>query len=127
MGLLSKLMGRDGPSRSSAPRVRPALRDPVRVHIVGPNSLDILNARDISVSGLSVYVSHRFEGCDIASEVELVITLPSVRAFKARGIVRHHTSQGDASPFFGVEFTEIQASHSELIASYVSERTAAGA
>ena len=123
MGLFSKLLrSSESPSGQRSRRVRPDRRDPVRVHIVGPNSLDILNARDISETGLSVYVPHRFEGCDIESEVELVITLPAERAFKARGVVRHHTQDDDRSAFFGVQSTQIDEGPSRLIRSYVTAR-----
>lgn len=117
MGLLSR-------SRARSIRVQPEPSEPVGVHIVGPNSIDILRARDISESGLGVQVPHRFEGCDIHAEVELVITLPQHKAFVAKGVVRHRT-ESDDSPSFGVEFTDISKRHRKLLRSYVSDRLAA--
>jgi c-di-GMP-binding flagellar brake protein YcgR len=115
----------DEESRSHV-RVRPASGEPVAVHIVGRESLDILRARDISESGLGVYVPHRFEGCDIDSEVALVITLPGQRTFMARGQVKHH-AEGTTSNFFGVQFTRISAPHRAKIRAYVKHRCAESA
>ncbi len=107
-------------------RVRPAKNEPVGVHIVGRTSLDILRARDVSETGLGIYVPHRFEGCDIESEVQLVVTLPGERTFLARGIVKHRTLEEGTSPFFGVVFTEIAARHRDRIRAYVRRRLLAG-
>ena len=91
------------------------------MQIVGANSLDILKARDISTTGLSIYVPHRFEGCDIDSEVQLVITLPHQKTFLARGTIRHLTRKDEPSEYFGVEFTDIAAEHQAQLLSYLQD------
>ena len=102
-----------------APRYRPRPEHPVQVQINGRNSLDVLNARDVSVSGIGVFVAHGFEGCDIDSEVELVITLPSQRPFLAHGRVRHETHHEPAR-FFGVQFTQLAPDHADRIRAYLA-------
>ena len=107
-------------SDRDATRYLPLGSRPVEVHILGRNSLDILTARDISMTGLGVYVPHRFVGCGIDSEVELVITLPGQRTFVAKGQVKHQTGSPDGPPFFGVQFTSLKPEHRERIRAYLT-------
>ena len=86
---------------------------------MGGNSIDILHARDISATGLGVFVPHGFEGCIIHEEVELVITLPETRTFMARGIIRHVTQRDHPEQYFGVEFTSIEQRHRSQVIAYV--------
>lgn len=86
---------------------------------MSPDSLDILPAHDISETGLAVIVPHRFEGCDLDSSVELVLTLPGRRPFQARGKIRHITEEGGPAERFGVEFTEIRSRHRVWIRAFV--------
>ena len=105
-------------------RVRPLRSAPVEVQIMGRRSLDVLHVRDISATGLGVYVAHRFEGCDIDAEVDLVLTLPGSRPFLTRGVIRHNTrGEGDASGYFGVEFSLLQRGQRALIEAYVVTRS----
>jgi c-di-GMP-binding flagellar brake protein YcgR len=90
---------------------------PVRVDIMGRGFLDVLSARDISVGGLGISVPHGFEGCDIDSEVELIVTLGRTRPFKTRGAIRHHGQAGQR--LFGVEFTALSAEQQQAIEAYI--------
>ena len=94
---------------------------------MGSNSLDILRARDISLTGLGVYVSHGFEGCDVNSEVELVITLPRTRTFVCKGVIRHVSSEGEPGQYFGVEFTRVTDGNRAKIREYITRAADAGA
>lgn len=102
-------------------RVRPPKDRPVEVQIMGANSLDILHARDLSPSGVGVYVPHGFDGCDIDEEVELVITLPRTRTFMAKGVIRHVTRRDEPEAYFGVQFTQISAQHRAQITAFMGE------
>ena len=106
------------PTRSET-RVSPSAGAPVEVQIMGPGRLDVLNARNVSQTGIGVYVPHGFVGCDLEAEVELVITLPSERSFLARGLIKHHTDGGSEGHHFGLVFTEISQEHRAVIRSYV--------
>ncbi len=103
-------------------RVRPRADQPVVVHVVGRQSIDIFAARDVSQTGLGLFVAHGFEGCDLEAGVELVVTLPGERAFSARGQVMHRTIAGDDSLFFGVHFTALADDHRARIERYVERR-----
>ena len=106
-------------SRRPAMRVRPTATHRVEVQIMGSNSLDVLHARDISVTGLGVYVPHGFEGCDIDAEVDLVITLPQSRAFLAKGVIRHVTEGDSDKGHFGVEFTQLSPGDQAQLERYI--------
>ena len=86
---------------------------------MGTGSLDVLNARDVSQSGIGVYVPHGFASCDLDGEVELVITLPHERTFLARGTIMHQSDKGNGERHFGLHFTEMSSEHRALIRNYV--------
>jgi hypothetical protein len=100
-------------------RVHPLPDAPVEVQIMLPGSLDIVHARDVSVTGLGVYVPHGFVGCDLESEVELVVTLPGERSFMARGVIRHVTTRDEPARYFGVEFRGLAERNRICLAGYV--------
>lgn len=104
-------------------RVLPLPKEPVEVQIMGLGTLDVLHARNVSRSGLGVYVHHRFEGLDLAMPVELVVTLPGGRPFLAVGVIRHVTEDGaiDAG-HFGLEFTALADSARQALSEYVDRR-----
>lgn len=102
-------------------RIKPPSSFPIEVQIMGTDSLDVLKANDISVSGVGVRVPHRFEGCNIHSEVELVITLPNCRPFLARGIIRHMTAVYRPNDLFGIEFTHISEVNLNHLRTYIDE------
>jgi hypothetical protein len=103
-------------------RARPHPRYPVEVQIMSGNFLDIFEARDISTSGAAIFVPYRFEGCELTSPVDLVITLPKGEAFKAKGRIVHFT-QTDLA-FFGVEFEGLPQERLLEIERYVERRLA---
>ena len=88
---------------------------------MGRSSIDVLRARDISATGIGVHVGHGFEGCGVDAGVELVIKLPGVRAFMARGVIRHMNTGGGPAGYFGVEFRDVSASQRASIEAYVSQ------
>lgn len=102
-------------------RIRPPSSYPIEVQIMGSDSLDVLKANDISISGVGVRVPHRFEGCDINAEVQLVITLPNCRPFLARGIIRHITAVYRPNDLFGIEFTQISDVNINHLRTYIDE------
>ena len=112
--------------RRANERVTPDPDQPIRVQIVGEGFMDEVLARDIGIGGLSVTVSHGFEGCNIGAPVELVVTMGRARPFLAHGRIRHHSLLGEG-PHFGVEFTRIRPEDRQRIARYVAMRLALGA
>lgn len=105
-----------------AERVEPLRVAPVEVQIMGRDSLDVLRARNISATGLGIYVPHGFAGFDLAEEVELVVTLPSKRPFLARGIIKHLTETGSAARHFGLQFTRLEKRDRDALTRYVRSR-----
>jgi PilZ domain-containing protein len=91
---------------------------PIRVDIMGNGFLDVLHARDISRGGLGIRVPHGFEGCDIDSKVELIITLGRARPFKAKGVIRHY-SKTVKDHVFGLEFIALAPEQLEAVEAYI--------
>lgn len=104
-----------------APRAKPDAQAPVQVQIMGDHSLDIVFARDISETGVGIFVPHSFEGCGIDGEVDLLIALPGVRPFLAKGRVRHLSKTKDGRDHFGVRFVEIADAHRDAISDYIDD------
>ena len=98
----------------------PARNEPVYIQIMGDGFLDMFAARDISATGVSIVVPHRFEDCNLDDEVELIITLPGQRPFMARGQIVHRTKTNEA--FFGVQFSGLRSRYRDLISAYVRSR-----
>lgn len=92
----------------------------VEVHIMGAGSLNILRARDISLSGVGIRAPHGFSAADLETEVDLVITLPGIRSFQARGIIRHRNDDASGH-FFGVELTDVKAANREAVRRFVEQ------
>jgi c-di-GMP-binding flagellar brake protein YcgR len=85
---------------------------------MGRGFLDVLSARDISIGGLGISVPHGFAGCDIDSDVDLIVTLGRTRPFKARGAIRHHGRPG-SEHVFGVEFSGLSPEQQQAIEAYI--------
>jgi len=106
----------------SATRVCPEPDEPIEIQLMSQGFLDIFDARDISATGIGIFVPYRFEGCKLRSPVDLVITLPAEEPFLAKGRIIHRTKV--AREFFGVEFVDLPPSHIAKIVSYVERRFA---
>lgn len=105
-------------------RVIPDPLNPVIIDLVGENFIDVLKAKDIGEGGLSVYVPYQFAGCVIDREIELIITLPDVRSFKARGKIRH---KGEKQGFyFGIAFKHIDEDNLKTLKEYIKVRADQG-
>ena len=100
-------------------RIEPAASAPVQVQLMGKRSLDIVNARNISMTGIGVWVPHGFEPEAIGAEMELVVTLPGQRPYLAKGILRHF--QDLPKSFFGVEFSDLPEPLRGHLESYIRE------
>jgi hypothetical protein len=92
---------------------------------MGSGFIDVFNARDLSNGGLSLIVPHRFEGCNLAGEVEVLLKLPGLKPFVVRGLVRHTQDDTDGTAF-GIEFTRLDATAKSRINAYVDELAALG-
>lgn len=101
-------------------RVTTTSSDPVEVQIMGHGFLDFFTVRDISGGGMGILVPHRFQGCNLKHEVELLISLPAERPFLAKGVIIHREEVG--KDFFGISFTELRRSDRMRIDQYVARR-----
>src|SRR3989441_9599044 len=100
-----------------AARVCPTPDEPIEIQVMSESFLDIFEARDISTTGIGIFVPYRFEGCDLKSPVDLVITLPKSDPFRAKGRIVYRSNT--VREFFGVEFIDLTDEHRREIAHYV--------
>ena len=90
-----------------AERVKPLEAEPVEVQVMSIGSIDILRAFDISLKGIGIRSPQKYEIDQKEERVDLIITLPGAKPFKASGIVRHITNRPNKDLCFGIEFTNI--------------------
>ncbi len=107
------------PTRTDV-RVVPGRGAPVEIQVIADKSLDVLNARNVSETGMGVYVPHGFEGFDLEEEVDFVITLPRELSFLTRGVIKHRTDGGREGRHFGLHFTQISREHRNKLRRYVA-------
>ncbi|EPG65723.1 type IV pilus assembly protein PilZ [Leptospira wolffii serovar Khorat str. Khorat-H2] len=86
---------------------------------MGNGFLEILLAQDVSQGGMAVRVPHKFSGYDIHSSVELVVSLPGYKPFKAMGLIKHLSASKEAEGIFGLQFTQVDAKGKQFLGDYV--------
>ncbi|PJZ27488.1 pilus assembly protein PilZ [Leptospira hartskeerlii] len=104
-------------------RVVPFPKQPVQLQLMGNGFLDILIAQDVSEGGIAVRVPHKFDGCDIHSSVEIVVSLPGYKPFKALGKIKHLSASKEAQGLFGLQFTQIDVKGKGFLLDYVKKLT----
>ncbi len=103
-------------------RVTPREDEPITVRLLGKRLTEILWARDISVGGMAVLIHHDVDQKTLTNEIEILVGLPGVAAFKTRAQVRYIST----STMFGVQFTALQPKDVATIEAYVAKRVAEG-
>jgi c-di-GMP-binding flagellar brake protein YcgR len=102
-------------------RVRPTRSQPIKVQVMGPRFLDALEARNISRSGVALWMPDAIPGCELDAVVRLLVTLPGERPFIVNGEVRHRTERVDHEEC-GVEFIQMADHHRALVEAYIAGR-----
>ena len=82
-------------------------------------SLDIFAARDISSTGVGIYLDQISTSCAVNEILEMILTLPGTRPFRARSRVRHVSQNEEGPDYFGVEFLELTPRGRAAIDDYV--------
>lgn len=99
-------------------RVRPYANRPVEVQIMGPGFLEIVQATDISVGGVGVYIPHGIDPSAVGKNVEIILTLPACRPAHIRGNICHSDGVSDLC-HIGVEFLRLPANVEKALRRYV--------
>lgn len=106
-------------------RVRPHPGRPVQIQIIGADFLDVLVPVDVSEGGVGLRVPpDRFKGCTINGVLDIIVKLPGVRAFSAKGRIKHIRNDAGGHGVFGAEFVDLRIEHRTLLQTYVKERLA---
>jgi len=95
--------------------------DQVKVDIVGKNFVDIINAKDISMGGVAVYMPHFIIGCKIGEVVDCVITLPGEKIVITQGRIKHMGEDKDF--FFGIEFVQMDHESKRNLSTFCESHT----
>jgi len=98
-------------------RFLPKPADPVFVDIVGKGFYERCKARDVSSNGIGIFVRHDFKDVDLNHEVDLHITLPGHKPFKAIGQIRHRGLGTDH--YFGVSLISVDSLGRSLLDDYL--------
>ncbi len=109
-------------SQPSAPRAFPAHNQPVTVQFIGQNSGAAMPVRDISETGVSIFVSAGFMYASVHEEQQFVIKLPNRPSFLVTGFVRHYRTRTDGKEHIGIEFKKISAKYQSFIRDFVNTR-----
>ncbi len=110
----------NGEEQRRHPRVIPMSHEPVEVQLMGGSFLEVVTALDISIGGVCIDVAHGFSQPEMSEQVQLILTLPGKKSFKAKGAIRHLTV-ADGSGRFGVEFIDLDPVHRKVIEDYVEQ------
>ncbi len=120
-----------GPQQNAL-RAFPAHDQPVTVQFIGQNSGATMPVRDISETGISVFVSAGFMYASVHEEQQFVIKLPNRPSFLVTGFVRHYRTRTDGKEHLGIEFKKVSAKYKAFMRDYVNtcieseEKDAAG-
>ncbi len=120
-GYVMKFVDAVGKRRRRFVRVAPEPNAPIEVQIMGPEFLEIRNAKDVSEGGLAIVVPHGFAGYDLEAELEVLVHLPGETTFSARARVRHSRESGDRR-VFGVAFIDLADSARATLRRYIERR-----
>jgi hypothetical protein len=110
------------PADQSAPRAMPNEKEKVTAQFIGQNSGEVLDVRDISTSGVAVFVGAGFMYNNVQSEQQFVIKLPSSPSFLVTGFVKHYRTKTDGREHLGIEFRKISDKYKMVIRDYVNTR-----
>ncbi|MBF0363817.1 MAG: response regulator [Oligoflexia bacterium] len=106
--------------RSSGVRVTPDYSEPIRVDIIKDEQVDIVRAKDISLNGISLYVSAIDSTNIINTTLECIISLPRKKPFKVTATLKHIGSNDQY--YLGLEFKKISEDAKEEIRKYIFKR-----
>ncbi len=110
------------PANQSAPRAMPKEAEKVTAQFIGQNSGEVLDVRDISTSGIAVFVGAGFMYNNVQNEQQFVIKLPARPSFLVTGFVKHYRTKTDGREHLGIEFRKISDKYKMVIRDYVNTR-----
>ena len=101
-------------------RVVPEPGRPIEVQIMGPGYLEIVDATNIAVAGVGVFIPHWVASEYVDTPVEIILTLPRCRPVHLRGIIRHYDDEIDPARL-GIEFVRLPPKVRDLLERYVAQ------
>ena len=97
--------------------------EPIRVDVSGKNFVDIVPAKDISMSGVGIQIPGYFEGREIEGDVALSITIPHPMKHKisTSGKIVHK-----GNSYFGATFMNIDDKDQAKLQDYITKQVRQG-
>ncbi|HLE11067.1 MAG: hypothetical protein A2504_01785 [Bdellovibrionales bacterium RIFOXYD12_FULL_39_22] len=104
-------------------RVSPDAMNPILVDIIGGNVYDTVNAKDISLGGVSVTLFNEYKVWKMNKYVDISIKLPGEKSFALKGQVRNKSPQNrDRSFTIGILFLGIDEEARIKLRRYINSR-----
>ena len=85
---------------------------------MGPGFLEIVEATNISVGGVGVFIPHGIDRGSLNVKVEVILTLPAGKPVHLRGSIVHTRDEDDLC-HIGVRFLRLPASAEKAIRRFV--------
>jgi len=102
-------------------RVQPWEAEPVEVHLMGSELLDVLEAKDISLGGIGILAPNHFRSWEMNETIQILVALPGDLAdFMARGKIRQIGKKSKEEGVYGVQFTAIGPKGKQDLQIYVN-------
>ncbi|MEN9580295.1 MAG: hypothetical protein RJA70_3304 [Pseudomonadota bacterium] len=105
--------------RRKAERVATDPRHPVEVQVMGNGFLEVVNAVNISILGVGIFLNHGLDDTHLGKHVEIVLTLPGCKAMFLRGLVRYLDGYEDKR-YLGLEFSRLPPAAEAQLQRYIS-------
>ncbi len=106
-------------------RVEPELMKPILVDVLGGSSYDTVNAKDISLGGVSIILFNDYKIWKLNNFVDMTIKLPGEKSFSVQGQIKNKTpiKRGEKSFTIGILFTELEEISQNILKRYLDSRT----
>jgi CheY-like chemotaxis protein len=96
----------------------PAKGKAASIEILGFASVHLGLVRDISLTGVGVFIPHFSNDVMASSTIECMLKLPNEAAFSFTGIIKHVGSTHEF--YFGIEFDEITENNRKKLEDYIN-------
>jgi c-di-GMP-binding flagellar brake protein YcgR len=85
---------------------------------MGPGFLEIVQATDISLGGVGVFIPHGVDPSVVGKKVEIILTLPACRPAHLRGSICHSDRENDLC-HIGIQFLRVPGNVEKALRRYV--------
>jgi len=99
-----------------SPRVTPEPDQPVGIHLIGQDYVEVTNAINVSIEGIGICVPHGFHDVNLDKLAEVLIKLPEPVDCSFTATVKIAHRQGNN---FGAQFMDIAEKDAKMLHAYI--------